>query len=313
MAHRYRLRVGETTFRVSNYLLLALISLVTLYPFWFVIQASFTDPTVRIRLLWPRAYYYVNYWLVFVHSGVWGASIWNAYLITILRVGVTVPLMLVVTGAAAFALTRKELKARRTIITYYFITMFVSGGLIPYYMLIRALGLLNTFFVFVFPMLYSVWTMIVMKTSFQGLPEGLVGAALIDGASYGRIFFKIILPLSIPMITTLGLFQAVWHWNDWFVGSFFIKAPKLWPLQTFLRYAVVTVGGPENIAYSLGGAANNPEELAQDPRIIAQLIKVTSESVKYAFIVVTTMPILLVYPFIQRYFIKGVLIGSIKE
>ena len=240
MTHRYGLRAGEAAFRVSIYLLLALISLFMLYPFWFVIQASVTDPTERLSLLWPRAYYYLNYWLVFVHSGIWGASIWNAYMITILRIVATVPLMLIVTGAAAFALTRKELRARKIIITYYFITMFVSGGLIPYYMLIKTLGLLNTFFVYVFPMLFSVWTMIVMKTSFQGLPEGVVEAALIDGASYGRIFFRIIFPLSIPMISTLGLFQAVWHWNDFFVGSFFIKAPKLWPLQTFLRYAIIT-------------------------------------------------------------------------
>ncbi len=310
MTQRYRLRAGQRTLRVSNYLLLALISLIMLYPFWYVIQASLTDPTVRLSLFWPRAFYYVNYWLVFAHSGVWGASIWDAYLITILRIAVTVPLMLIVTGAAAFSLTRKELKARKIIITYYFITMFVSGGLIPYFMLLKTIGLLNTFWVYVFPMLFSVWTMVVMKTSFQGLPEGLVEAALIDGASYGRIFFRIILPLSIPMITTLGLFQAVWHWNDWFVGSFFIKKAKLWPLQTFLRFAVVVAG---NMSYGLGGAGKNPEEFAQDPRIIAQLIKVTSESVKYAFIVVTTMPILLVYPFIQRYFIKGVLIGSIKE
>ncbi len=308
------LRPSEKLFRVSNYLLLGLLSFITLYPFWFIIQASITDPATRFGLFWPRAFYYANYWLVFVKSAIWGASIWNAYLVTILRVIVTVPLMLLVTGAAAFSLTRKELKARKIIITYYFITMFVSGGLIPYYMVLKTMGLLNTFLVYVFPMLFSVWTMIVMKTSFQGLPEGLVEAALIDGASYGRIFFRIILPLSTPMIATLGLFQAVWHWNDWFVGAFYARDPHLWPLQTFLRYAVINPGGGGSMAYTLGArAANNPERFSEDPRIMVELLKVTPESLKYAFIVVTTVPILLVYPFIQRYFIKGVLIGSIKE
>ena len=286
MTHGYRLQVGETVFRVSNYLLLALLSLVTLYPFWFVIQASITDPTTRFGLFWPRAFYSVNYWLVFVHSGIWGASIWNAYVITILRVIVAVPLLLIVTGAAAFSLTRKELRGRKTIIFYYFITMFVSGGLIPYFMLLKTIGLLNTFWVYVFPMLFSVWTMIVMKTSFQGLPEGLVEAALIDGASYGRIFFRIILPLSIPMIATLGLFQAVWHWNDWFVGSFLVRDSRLWPLQTYLRYAVITGERGGNMSYNLSVASSEPERFSEDPRIVTELIKVTPESLKYAFIVV---------------------------
>ena len=149
-----------------------------------------------------------------------------------------------------------------------------------------------------------------MKTSFQGLPEGLVEAGLIDGASYGRIFFRIILPLSVPMITTLGLFQAVWHWNDWFVGSFFIKNPKLRPLQTFLRNIVLS---NTNVTTTITNRARAIGEQMQDPRIATQLAKITHESFRKTYIVVTTIPILLVYPFIQRYFIKGVLIGSVKE
>ena len=152
-----------------------------------------------------------------------------------------------------------------------------------------------------------------MKTSFQGLPAGLVEAGLIDGASYGRIFFRIILPLSIPMIATLGLFQAVWHWNDFFYGTFFIKDQKLRPLQSFLRDAVFVIAGGGNRSYILASRAGNPEEyFTQDPRLVAQLKKVTPESLKQAFIVVSTVPIMLIYPFVQRYFIKGVLIGSIK-
>ena len=304
--YRFRRSAGETAFRVAIYAFLAVLAFITLYPFWFVIQASFSDPVFRMSYFWPRAFFYHNYWLVLTSEG-----LGRAYMVTIIRVIVAVPLMLLVTGSAAFALTRKELKGRKLIITYYFITMFVSGGLIPFYMLLKTVGLLNTFWVFVFPVVFSVWTMIVMKTSFQGLPEGLVEAGLLDGASYGRIFLRIILPLSLPMIATLGMFNAVWHWNDWFVGAFFVKDPKLRPLQTYLRYAIIA---QSNIAHNLGHDASwYPERFSQDPRIIAQLVKVTSESVKLAFVVLTTVPIILVYPVVQRYFIKGVLIGSIKE
>ena len=301
-----RYSIGERVFRICNYSFLALIGFVTLFPFWFIIQASFADPTHEIAIFWPREFFHINYWLVFTHEG-----IGQAYLITVLRVIAAVPLMLVVTGAAAFALTRRDLKGRKTIITYYFITMFASGGLIPFYMLLKTIGLTDTFWVYVFPVVFSVWTMIVMKTSFQGLPEGLVEAALIDGAGYGRIFFRIIMPLAIPMITTLGLFQAVWHWNDWFYGAFFIKDPKLRPLQSFLRLAILTT---TNISGKIGSEAyRDPEVFSQDPRIILQLLRVTPESMKQAYIVVTTVPIIIVYPFVQRFFIKGVLIGSMKE
>ena len=160
MFARYKLSTGRQVFRVFNYFFLVFLGLVTLYPFWFVIQSSFSDPTFRMALFWPRGFFYINYWLVFTTEG-----IGMAYVITILRVIAAVPLMLVVTGAAAFALTRKELKGRKLIITYYFITMFISGGLIPFYMLLKTVGLLNTFWVYVFPVLFSVWTMMAMETS----------------------------------------------------------------------------------------------------------------------------------------------------
>ena len=311
MVSRYRGRVGEKAFRTLNYTFLAILALVTFYPFWYIIQASLTDTVYKVNILWPKGFYYANYYVVFNTEGVG-----RAYFISIMRVVAAVPLMLMVTGCAAFALTRKELKGRKIIILYYFVTMFVSGGLIPTYMLLRTIGLLNTFWVYVFPVVFSVWTMIVMKTSFQGLPAGLVEAGLIDGASYGRIFFRIVLPLSIPMITTLGLFQAVWHWNDFFYGTFYNRNQKLRPLQTFLRDAIFVIGRPaegSNRANTLASQAQNAEEyFTQDPRLVTELAKVTPESLKQCFIVVTTVPILFIYPFIQRYFIKGVLVGSIK-
>ena len=171
MAPSYRVRSGQTVFRVLNYGFLALLALATLYPFWFIIQASLTDPAFKIRIFWPEGTHYANYWLVFNTEG-----LGRAYFITVMRVIATVPLMLIVTGSAAFALTRKELKGRKPIIFYYFITMFVSGGLIPFYMLLKTVGLLNTFWVFVFPVVFSVWTMMAMMTSrHEDLISGFAG------------------------------------------------------------------------------------------------------------------------------------------
>ncbi len=306
---------GVKSFRVGNYIFLGLLALVTAYPFWFIIQASFTDPLHRISYFWPKGFFTLNYFLIFTGGPMKLATgIGRAYMITILRVLIAVPLMLAITGSAAFALTRKELKGRKVIITYYFITMFVSGGLVPFYMLLKAIGLLNTFWVFVIPTVFSVWSMIVMKTSFQGLPEGLVEAGLLDGASYGRIFFRIILPLSLPMIATIGLFQAVWHWNDWFYGSFYVREQNLRPLQTFVRM-VVTAG---YLADKLFEQINqqlylNPDRFSDDPAVLDEYRKITAMSLKLTYIVVSTLPVLVLYPFLQKYFIKGVLIGSVKE
>ena len=151
MLHGYRYSVSERIFRICDYGLLGLLGLLTIYPFWYIIQASFGDPTYKTALCWPRGFFYHSYWLIFTSEGLGRANS-----ITVLRVLVAVPLMLMVTGAAAFALTRKELKSRRIIITYYFITMFINGGLIPLYMLLKTVGLLNAFWVFVFPVVFGV-------------------------------------------------------------------------------------------------------------------------------------------------------------
>jgi putative aldouronate transport system permease protein len=156
--------------------------------------------------------------------------------------------------------------------------------------------------------------MIVMKTSFRSLPEGMVEAAVIDGANYLTIFFRIAMPLSLPMIATMGLFNAVWHWNDWFFGAFYVSEPDLRPLQTFLQEAILEGGLSDHLAalWHHGGGAGR-DDLRINHNVLRQLGRLTPESLKFAFIVVTTVPILCVYPFIQRYFIKGVMIGSIKE
>jgi putative aldouronate transport system permease protein len=307
----YRLTRGEKVFQAANYLFLALFGIFTLYPFWYVLQGSFTDPAFNLQFLWPRGkLYYANYHQVFSATG-----IGKAFLISIARVGVAVPLTILVTGSAAFALTRRELWGRKAIILLFFITMFFNGGLIPLFLVLRGLGLLDRFLVYVLPVLFNVWMMIVMKTSFQQLPEGLIEAAVIEGASYMHIFMRVIIPLSLPMVATLSLFNAVWHWNDWFFGAFYVIEPDLRPLQTFLREAVLEGGMAQRLAamWYQGGGISGGNEFGYSDSVMRQLGRITPESLKLAFIVVTTVPIILVYPFIQKYFMKGVLIGSLKE
>ena len=302
----YRLTVGERIFTITNYSFLFLLALLTFYPFWWIIVTSFSDPALlKTVYFWPQDLWAVNYWFVFTTKG-----ILRAYLISILRVGIAVPAMLAVTGAAAFVLSRKEMMFRKIIISYFFFTMFFSGGLIPHYMTVKTVGLLNTFWVFVIPFLFQVWTMIVMKTSIQSLPDGLVDAALIDGASYMRIFLQIILPLSKAMLAALGLFSAVGWWNDWFYGALYVNSPKLRPLQTFLQLEVLqrSIG---MLAMDKFAHSGIPDQL--DSTFLAEVRRLTPHSLQLAYIVCATVPILLVYPFLQKYFVKGVLIGSIKE
>lgn len=302
-----RLTSGDRMFRTLNYVGLGVLGAATLYPFWYVVVMSLSDPNVR-TYLWPRELYYANYVLVF-HT----AGIWQAYLISVLRVLVAVPLMLLVTGGAAFALTRRELEGRKLIIVFFFVTMFFGGGLIPTYMVFRRLQLIDTFWVYIVPALFGVWTMIVMKTSFQSLPEGLVEAALIDGASYLQVFYRIVIPLSLPLFATLGLFSAVGHWNDWFAGAFYVSRPSLQPLQTFLQYAV-RYGGQGGAAFqSMVKARAEAQALGGESELLLQMSRLTMDSLQAAYIVVSLVPLLLAYPWLQKFFVKGVLIGSIKE
>ncbi len=303
---------SEKAFRAANYFFLTLLGFITLYPFYYVAVLSLSDPELPSPYFWINVdnLYVMNYKVVFTEPG-----LGQAYFISICRVAVGVTLMLLVTGSAAFALTKKNLKLRTGVIVFFMVTMFFSGGLIPYYLLLKALGLLDTFWVLVVPGVFSIWTMIVMKTSFQNLPEGLVEAARMDGASYLRVFFQIVLPLSKPMLAALSLFHAVGLWNEWFAGAFFITNRKLKPLQTFLQDIILRFS-LENLL----SQTNWQEEMLMDRfRFLnsyeqaRELQKLSSRSMESAYVMVAVVPIVCLYPFLQRYFVKGVLIGAIKE
>ncbi len=250
---------------------------------------------------WPRAFTLGNYMVLMSNE-----TIIQSFWISVLRTSIGTFGSLLVTSMVAYGLSRRELPGRKYLTLIFLFIMIFSGGLIPLYIQLVNVGLINNFWVYIIPNLFSVWNMLVMKTSFQNnIPEGIIESIRIDGAGYARVYFSIILPFSMPLLAALGLFTAVFHWNDWFTGAFFINDLKLQPLPTYLQRVMSTVEASNMISTSQ--MTNSRQAGMYNPQAI------TSKSVRMATIMVTTLPILFVYPFLQRYFVKGVLIGSVKE
>lgn len=281
--------------------LLALLCLSVIYPFLYMMAVSLNEGTDAAKggvYLWPRAFTWINYEIVLGNS-----VIRHAYLITILRTVVGTITGMLVTLIAAFGLSYRLLPMRKYLLGYVLVTMLFNGGLVPFYIQLHNLGLVNTFWVFIIPGMFSAWNMFVMLKFIQGIPEALIESAELDGASPVRILFQLIVPLSKPMLAALGLFTAVGHWNDWFAGAFYVTDQSLIPVQTFLQQLL----SASDLSTVLGSNSNQ-EALARG----AQMQNITLMSIKMAVVMVSAIPILCVYPFLQKYFVKGVLIGSVK-
>lgn len=278
------------------YIILFLFSLAFLIPFLQVVISSFMSQADVMEngaySLIPRSFDLTAYKLIFSNKAVLTGAI-----ISVMRTGIGTLLNLVVTAMLAFGLSQKGLPGRNFIITLLFITMIFGGGLIPTYMVVNTLRLTNTFWAMIVPSLLSVYYFILMKTFFQNLPQSLQEAAIIDGASAFQYFVKIALPLSKPMLATIGLFYAVGHWNSWFDASIYINDYAKMPLQVLLKDTIVKFSQTN---LNLGLASMNP---ASRPPSVA---------LRSALIVVTTLPIICVYPALQKYFVKGIMLGSIK-
>jgi putative aldouronate transport system permease protein len=282
-------------------LLLLLMCISILYPFLYMLAISLNSGTDAARggvYLWPRSFTWVNYEIVLGNE-----VIRNAYLVTIARTVVGTFGGLAVTLLAAFGLSYKQLPFRNGILVYVLITMLFGGGLIPFYIQLVKLGLTNTFWVYIIPGLFSAWNMFVMQKFIMGIPEALIESAELDGAGPLRILLQIIIPLSKPMLAALGLFTAVGHWNDWFSGAFFVTDQNLIPVQTFLQQLL----NAQDLSAVLS-SNQNQEALARG----SVLSDITLMSVKMATVMISAVPILAVYPFLQKYFVKGVMIGSVK-
>ncbi len=287
---------GERIIQVIIYLVLIAICLLIVLPCLNVLALAFNDGKDAARggvYFWPRTFTLENFQEVFKNKG-----IIRGYGITIARTVIGTFLSLLLLSLAAFALKEKELPGRTFINFMITFTMLFGGGTVPTYIQYRKLGLLNNFWVYVIPGLFSVTYLMMMRTFFEGIPDSLEESAKLDGCGYFGIYAKIMMPLNKPVIAVVGLYTAVGHWNDWFSGAFYMMDTKKWPVQTVLQQML--------------NKAMSQQQITSVAQAIASAGGVTSNALKMAAVVVTTVPILCVYPFIQKYFAQGTMIGAVK-
>lgn len=281
--------------------MLVLFALSTLYPFIYFVACSFNSAADTMRggfIIWPREFTLDNYMAAFRDD-----SILHAFGISVFITVVGTAMSVILTAMAAYAMTFKDLPFRNFIIFFVFIPTVFSGGVVPTYILYRRLHLLTSIWIYILPPLYSFFNIVIMRTFFEDIPISLSEAARIDGTSEIGIFFRIIIPLSMPVFATMILFIAVTQWNNWHTGAFYVSRDNLKPAATLLQQ-ILDEANMLNSINSMNDQNVYVEEVRQQT--------VTPESLRMTFVVIITVPIICVYPFLQRYFVKGVMIGSIK-
>ena len=295
--------VSDYVIDIVTVVVIVLVFVLTLYPFLNSLAISLNDAdntTLGGITIYPRIFTTKNYEQIFSNP-----TIWKAYGVTIARTVIGTVGGLLVTGALAFALSRPGLVFKKFYTMIFLIPMYFGGGLMPSYFLNVKLGLYGNFLVYIIPSLVNLWNMILMRSYFSSLPEALEESARIDGANYFTIFWKIYWPISTPIIATIALYFGVQHWNDWFTASLYMTtAPDLRPMQNVLMTVINESRAAEMIASTSGGASVAGDALKGQ--------KTNTRSITMATMIVTILPIIVIYPFLQRYFIKGIMIGSVK-
>lgn len=288
--------IGSKIFDLINYLVLFILAFICFYPLLYSFAASFSDPGMLTShqgpLLFPVGFTLKGYELVFKNPNIaMGYKNTIIYLVT----GTLVNLFM--TSLGAYVLSRKNVMFIKPLMFLITFTMYFSGGLVPWYMLIVNLGWINTIWAMIIPGAISTYNLIIMRTSFKSIPDSLEESAMIDGANDFTVLWKIILPVSKPVIAVMVLFYAVGHWNSWFNAMIFLKDRDLFPIQLIMRQILI-----DNDKFGMMQQMMTPQETS-----------VYKSLIQYCTIIVGTMPILLVYPFLQKYFTKGIMIGSLKE
>ena len=288
---------GDWAVDIGIWLLLAAIAAVVIYPLWFVVIASFSNQSFvsagKVTIL-PIDVTFSGYRLVFGN-----VRVWTGYKNTIIYSVVGTALNLLVTLPAAFALSRRAFPLRRVVMFLFTFTMYFAGGLIPNYILYKQLHLLNSIWVFVLPGAISVWNFIIARSFFEtSIPEDLHDAAQIDGLGDFSYFLRVVVPLSSAIIAVIGLYYFVSHWNDYFTGLVFIRDEEKQPLQNILQSILLGSQTQTTGQVASGVSAQEQQQLA--------------DQIKYGVIIVSTFPLLVAYPFLQKYFNKGVMIGAVK-
>jgi putative aldouronate transport system permease protein len=290
-----RLSLGRKIYLAFNYTALLVLSVVCVLPFINVLMISLSSSEAVARgavSLWPVDFTLASYRYV-LNQPAFG----RAFLITLQRVGVGTALYMFITVLTAYPLSQEteDFKGRNIYTWFFVFTMIFNGGLIPTYMVVRFTGIMDSLWALILPMAVNVFNIILMLNFFRSLPRDLREAAFMDGASHPTVLFRIYLPLSLPSLATITLFTIVFHWNEWFYGLIYMNRPENYPLQTFLQTVVI------NIDFS--------RVTERDLDLVALISNRTNRA---AQIFVATFPILLAYPFLQRYFIKGIVLGSVK-
>lgn len=286
---------GSRCFDGLNYALLALISFVCIYPMWYVLVASLSDPIQFSQhlgaMLWTKGYSLKGYAIVLENP-----NVWTGYQNTIFYVGVGTAVRMLMTSVGAYVLSRKHFSLRKTLTLMVVFTMYFSGGMIPDFLLVQALGMYNSRWALVLPNAIAAWNLIILKTAFQQVPAELEESAELDGANDMTILYRIILPVVKATLAVMVLFYAVGEWNAWFNAMVYLRNRKLFPLQLFLREILISKSAGGNL---VGGEMEISNLFMED-------------IVRYCTIIVATAPILCAYPFVQKYFVKGVMLGSLK-
>lgn len=291
---------GENIFNVFNIIIMLLMCVIMIYPYLNQLAISLNegmDTALGGITIFPRKFTWQNYGVVFSNS-----DFFKAAFISVSRVILQVVLSIAVVFSAAYGLTRKKLAYRRGITLYFMIPAYVTAGVIPIYMTYRYLGLINNYFVYIVPLLFSFYNMVIVRSFLQELPASIEESAKIDGASELCVMIRIAFPLCMPVIATIALWISVGAWNDWTNTLYYVTEPDLYPLS----YLMMKLVKESEVAQKMAAeaAVTGGSDVAFVP---------TSESVKAATLVVTTLPIILVYPWLQKYFIKGVTMGAVKE
>lgn len=291
-----RKTLSSKIFDCVNIALLALVSIVTLYPFLYVVFASLSDGSqleTYMGMLWRPLGFSTDAYKMVLQT----ADVWIGYRNTLFYVVVGTVLNLILTSLGAYVLSRKNFFWNKLLMPMTILTMFFSGGLIPTFIVMKGLGLYDSMWAILLIGGINTWNLMIMKTNFASIPESLEEAARIDGANEFLILTRIVLPLSLPVIAVMVLYYGVGHWNAWFNSMIYLRDRNKFPLQLFLREILISSQTSDMMNAMDVGASD------------AQRV---TEAVKYATIVVATVPILCVYPFLQKYFVKGVMVGAVK-
>jgi len=283
----------EKIFNTANVIFLVFFLAIIALPLWNIVALSFNDATDAARggiYFWPREFSLESYYTVFEDS-----AIYKAFVISVAKTVIGVVLHTALTAMVAYGMSRRNLMGRKIYMNMGILTMFVSGGMIPTFLLFKELGLLNNFWVYIIPVLFSFYDMVILMNFFRSIPFSLEESAMMDGANPFIIFVKIILPLSLPVLATIALFHGVFQWNDYMTANIYVDDRSLYPLQMLL-FRIVS----ENLSPAVATGTN-------------VVRNTTSQSLQLATMVVTTVPVVVIYPFLQKYFIQGMTLGSVKE